>query len=437
MQEELLLMNPKERARKAIMEGVKQGYFSVKKAAKRMDVTPRQARRILRHYEQSGDKGLIHKHRGNPSNNQLKSSIKQAVFSLYQSKYPGFGPTLAAEKLSLEGYELNAETLRNWLKKAGLWDKKCQRSPYRKRRQPSACFGELLQMDGSFHHWFGNHHPTASLMNLVDDATGTTLSFMDKEETTEAAMIVLMQWIERYGVPKAFYVDLKTVYVSPKTYRNNEEHNEAIQAFTHFSRGCNKLGIEIIKAYSPQAKGRVERKHAIFQDRFVKELVLQGITTIARANTLLEKGFVDNLNCKFAKTPRSLDNAHHPSPKKHELNQVFCWEYQRKVQNDWVVQFHKKYYQLDRSVRYVKPKQTVTVRQHLAGTISLWQREKTLNFTEIKHRVKSVPRPKKGYDTWAMSERARQNKHKSPWNQFNPSWLAPKKQAVDFMQNNL
>jgi len=437
MQEELLLMSSRERERKAIVEAVKQGHFTVKEAAKRMGVTPRQARRILRCYEQLGDRGLIHGHRGKPSNHQLKASLKQAVLGLYQTKYIGFGPTLAVEKLELEGYTLSAETLRLWLKKAGLWDKKRQRDPYRKRREPRACFGELLQMDGSFHHWFGESQPTACLMNLVDDATGTTLSLIDKEETTEAAMRLLMKWIERYGIPKAIYVDLKTVYVSPKTYKHTEE-DEITQAFTHFSKACDKLGMEVIKAYSPQAKGRVERKHAVFQDRFVKELALQNMTTIANANKLLEKGFVDDLNCKFARTPKSLDNAHRPSPKKHELHQIFCWEYQRKVQNDWVVQFQTKYYQLDKSLAgHVKPKQAVIVRQHLDGSVSLWRGNQQLDYQIIAHRDKPKPFLKKGYDTYAMGQRARQNKHKSPWSKFNPSWIKPGKQSGNFRQNTL
>ena len=157
------------------------------------------------------------------------------MLALYQTKYKGFGPTLAAEKITEEDNSpILAETLRLWLKAEGLWDEKRKRTAYRKHRERREQFGDLLQLDGSFHHWFGECLPTACLINLVDDATGTTMALLDKEETTEAAMRLLQQWIERYGIPKSIYVDLKTVYVSPKTYRLREEPIELTAAFTHF-----------------------------------------------------------------------------------------------------------------------------------------------------------------------------------------------------------
>src|SRR5690606_23484094 len=164
--------------------------------------------------------------------------------------------------------------------------------PHRERRERRARFGELVQVDGSHHRWFGPDGRQCCLMNLVDDATGCTYSLMFEEETTEAAMQVLWGWITRYGIPQALYVDRKSVYITDRE-PTVEEQLAGQEPLTAFGHACAKLGIQLITAYSPQAKGRVERNHAVYQDRLVKELRLQGLTTIAEANTLLTCGFVD------------------------------------------------------------------------------------------------------------------------------------------------
>jgi transposase len=268
MKEDILIMNSTERQRKAMVEAIRNKHFTLVEAGERLDITQRQMRRILRRFEKEGDKGLVHRHRGKASNHACEPKLKTIIVELYRTKYLGFGPTLAAEKITEEDrHPILAETLRLWLKAENLWDERRKRSGYRKQRKRREQFGDLLQLDGSFHHWFGDNYATACLMDLVDDATGTTMALLDEQETTEAAMKLLMQWIKRYGIPKSIYVDLKTVYISPKTLKLNDELNEITAAFTHFSKACYKLGIKIIKAYSPQAKGRVERKHAVFQDR--------------------------------------------------------------------------------------------------------------------------------------------------------------------------
>ena len=281
-------------------------------------------------------------------------------------------------------------------------------------------------MDGSFHHWFGEDYPTACLMNLVNDATGTTMALFDKEETTEAAMRLLQQWIRRYGVPKSIYVDLKTVYVSPKTFKHNDLENGLTAAFTHFSRACAKLGIKIIKAYSPQAKGRVERKRAVFQDRFVKELHLKNIKNIAEANELLKSYFLNHINKKFAKMPASEENAHRDVKIFGDLKQIFCWEYTRQVQNDWTIRFDNRCYQIQRNTLLkLKAKQTITVRQHLDCSLSLWFNSNKLAYVETDSKP-AAARLKTGHDSMVQSKNASKSRHKSPWSQFNPRWLKQK-----------
>jgi transposase len=421
---DILLMNRKERQRKAMVEAVKNIHFTVNEAAERLGITSRQMRRILRRYEQEGDIGLVHRHRGKISNHRCDLKIKERVLDLYRKKYMGFGPTLAAEKITEEDkIDVVAETLRLWLKTAGLWDERRKRSSYRKQRKRRAQFGDLLQLDGSFHHWFGSEYSTACLMNLVDDATGIAMALLDKEETTEAAMNLLQQWIKRYGVPRSIYVDLKTVYVSPKTLKLNDEPEEKTAAFTHFSKACSKLGIKIIKAYSPQAKGRVERKHAVFQDRFIKELYLKNIKNISKANELLKDKFLDDLNKKFAKSPADPQSAHLDVKIFGDLKQIFCWEYLRQIQNDWTVRFKNKCYQIQkRTLGKLRAKQSITVRQHLDQSVSLWDGENQIPHQEInKEPYKEYV--KTGYDTVVRGKNGRASKHKSPWNKFNPGWI--------------
>jgi transposase len=427
-----LLMSQKERQRKVILEFVKEGKLTLNEASKRLQVSYRQAKRIYKKYRQEGDRGLVHSSRGKESNSSFENDFKEKVLTLYQEKYFGFGPTFAAEKLAEEDKcFLSHETLRQWLKQKGLWQNVRKRNRYRKKRERRKQFGELLQLDGSFHRWFGEDQSETCLMNMVDDATGKTLSLMAEEETTEAAMKILLNWVKRYGVPKSLYVDLKSVYVSPKTLKHKNEPNEITAAFTHFSRVCDKLGIEIIKAYSPQAKGRVERKHGVFQDRFVKELKLKGIKSIEEANKYLDKIFLKTLNKKFAVEPLDPSDAHRDYKAFGDLNNIFCWEYERTVQNDWTVSFKNKYLQIEKRMPLiVRPKHRIIVHEHLNKKLSLWYKGEKLNYREINFREKAPAKKKLGQDPILQSKNGKKNKHKSPWSQFNPDWLKEGKRSA-------
>jgi transposase len=368
----VMKMNEKERLRKAIFEMVNQKRITLAQACVQCDLSYRQAHRIYERYKKDGDAGLIHQSRGQRSNR--KHPHQEAIIARYIERYEGFGPTLAAEYLLEEGYDINRETLRLWLLSNDLWKKKHKRSPFRKRREPKAQFGELVQIDGSIHDWFGIEKNDC-LLNIVDDATNKTLAMLDSGETTRVVFLALWKWIKRYGIPLAIYVDLKTVYVSPKD-----------TSFSHVQVACEKLGIRIIKARSPQAKGRVERNHAVYQDRFVKELYLRQIKTIYGGNSVLDSGFIDNLNRKFEKPARNPESAHRPLG--HiDLNQVFCWEYERQVQHDWTFSFSGKYFQVQKEYgSHVKPKDKIKVRKHLDGMISIWYKEEKLAAIEIPKR---------------------------------------------------
>lgn len=426
-----LIMSQKERERKVVLEQLFRGHCSRSEASRRLSVSERQLKRIIARYKAFGDLGLIHKSRGKRSNRITPPDKKKKILSLYREKYLDFGPTFASEKLEEDdGIKVHPETLRLWLKAEGLWIRHRKRKPYRQRRPRRLRFGELLQLDGSIHCWFEGIEQHQCLMNLVDDATGKSLALLDHGETTHAALSLLKWWIEEMGIPQAIYVDLKSVYVSPKSLKQKEENGEPIveaEWLTHFSKACKKLGIEVIKAYSPQAKGRVERKHAVYQDRFVKELKLKQINTIEEANTFLRTGFLNKLNDKFSYPPGESDDAHIALSSSDDLNQILCWEFTRQVKNDWTVQYANQHYQIEKTLGVeVRPKQKIQVRLHLDGSISLWRGDFPLVFHLIEGRKKRSDRFQKlkGYDTHQRSQVSRQNKHRTPWSQYHPGWLS-------------
>ncbi len=415
-----LLTSDKERRRKTVFDGVKARRLTIREAAEVLGLSYRQARRSYKRFREEGDAGLVHRSRGRSSNRGLSSGLRRRVVARYRKRYEGFGPTLAAEKLSQDGLEIDHETLRRWLMDEGLWTKRRRRAKHRQRRERKRHFGELVQMDGSFHKWFGPGREMGCLMNLVDDAQGTTLSLISEQETTEAAMRILWQWIERYGVPKALYTDKKTVYVTDRE-PTLEEQLAGETPQTAFGKACAKLGIELVTAHSPQAKGRVERNHAVYQDRFVKELDLRRIATLKSANTLLSNGFIDGLNAKFAQPPASEVDYHQPLAKGIDLADVFCFEELRVVQNDWCIRHQNRHYQILECNRPLpKPKDKALVRTRLDGSVHLLYDGRALEYralskTELYHMVKSkTSTTSNGMPRHAPASR---NPIKSPWRQ--------------------
>ena len=362
----------------------------------------RQCLRKYKRYKRDGDKGLVHQGRGRLSNRGIDLGIRAAIIDRYRERYDDFGPTLAAEKLAKDGYKVDHETLRLWLIRERLWKKRRKRSPHRSWRQRRAHFGELVQMDGSHHKWFEDRAEDCCLMNMVDDATGTTLSLFDEQETTVAAMTLVWNWIDRYGIPAALYTDRKNVYVpDDKTAGRAELSGE--EALTQFGRACKSLGVRIIEAHSPQAKGRVERSNGTYQDRLVKELRLAQISDIASANRLLVEGFVDELNEKFAVDPRQ-EADFHRSAKGWDLKSIFCMEEERALTDDWIVRYAGGYYQLARQSDRPPSCKKVTVKRYLNGELHFNYRGKDLEYRALPQRpvaVKktqaAVPRSKKRY----------------------------------------
>lgn len=376
-------MSKKERLRKSVLERVACGELLQVEAAALLGLSVRQMKRIWSRFCLEGDAGLVHRSRGRRSCRSAPEDLRKQVLKRCEQVYQGLGPTLASEKLAEEGMVVDHETLRRWLIADGQWQRRRKRGQHRERRPPKEHFGELLQLDGSHHAWYGPEHPQACLMSLVDDATGRSMTLMAQQETTEAAMTLLQRWLEAHGVPKALYTDRKNVYL-PDRPPTLEEQLAGQEPMTAFGKSCKKLGILIIPANSPQAKGRVERKHGVYQDRLYHELRLRGITTIEASNRLLQEQFDEHLNQKFARAPRSKRDFHRLVPPRTDLRDIFCHEDARVLANDWTIRYNGLVLQvLKLNSPLPRPKAKITVRRWLNGALHLLYRDRPLVFNVL------------------------------------------------------
>jgi len=413
-------MSTKERRRKSILDEVSSGRISIRQASELLGVSYRHCKRLYKRFKEKGDAGLVHQGRGRTSNRRKPPTFKERIIVRYRERYRGFGATLAAEKLAEEDLNVDHETLRRWLLASGDLKRRRKRRAYRPRREPRHHFGELVQMDGSHHRWFGPEGEQCCLINMVDDATGVTLSLLAEEETTRACMMQLWHWIGNFGIPQALYTDKKSVFATTREPTIAEEL-AGIMPKTAFGKACEKLGIEIIEANSPQAKGRVERNHGVYQDRFVKELSLLGVTTLAGANEVLSSGFVEGLNEKFSHAPAKEQDYHRPLAKGQDLADIFCFEDERTVQNDWVVRHDNKHYQIDEDNSPLpKPKAKVLVRTRLDGSMDIVFNGKTLRYAKLTHETlqqREQSKTKKAKKEQKIVKFTSRKPSKTPWRQ--------------------
>jgi transposase len=386
-------MNERELRRAAVFSRVAEKAWTLVEAAERMEVSYRQGKRVWKRYQAEGAAGLVHGNVGRASNRAKPKSLRRRVLGLIRKKYGGepgqrFGPTLAVEHLAQEdGIAIGVETLRGWMLEEGLWSRERRGRAHRRRRERKAHFGELVQMDGSFHDWLEGRGPRGCLMNMVDDATGTTLCRMGEEETIWAAAGVLKTWIERYGVPQGLYTDWKNVYVREP---NAGERLRGEVPVTQFGRMCQRLGIQIIAAGSPQAKGRVERNHGTHQDRLVKKLRRKQINRLEEVNRYLEEEYCPEHNGRFAVAAAAREDYHLPSPGARALGAILRLETERVLSNDWVVRHENRLYQVERQSQHHAPaKSKVTVCEWEDGRLEIHYREQKLKWKEIEERLVS------------------------------------------------
>lgn len=393
-------MSEEEVRRAGVLKRVKLGELTQVEAAQVLRLSYRQAKRLYSRYRQEGNKGLVHRSAGKPSNRARPSKERKRIIRLVRKHYSGgpgerFGPTLAAEHLQEDhGIAIDAETLRRWMLEEGLWTRERKRKPYRQRRARRAHFGELVQMDGSFEDWLEERGPRGCLIHMVDDATSTSLGRFADEETTWGVADTLRAWVELYGVPRALYVDWKSVYQSAATEKQKQA---GIIPVSQFGRMCQKLGIELIGASSPQAKGRVERGHGTHQDRLIKKMRLKQIASYDAANEYLINGYLAQHNARYAVAAREKADYHLVVPPRLDLEQMFCLEEERVVSPDWVVEYGRRWLQIERdqNVR-VNPGAKIVVRQHRNGSLSVWLGRSQLKWHEVNERPrKAVEIPKR------------------------------------------
>jgi transposase len=379
-------MSTRELTRAGVLARVAAGTLKLISAATVIGVSYRQAKRLYGRYRAEGATGLTHRSAGRRSNAARDADERAAILALVREKYSGaiderFGPTLAAEHLASEdGVHVHHDTLRRWMLAAGLWSRARKRSPHRRRRERHTHFGELVQLDGSFHPWFERRGPQSCLLTMVDDATGQSLGRFGAQETIWAAAEVLRAWIAQFGLPRALYTDWKNVYVRAP---NQEERATGAAPLTQFGRMCATLGIRIIPASSPQAKGRIERHHGTHQDRLVKKLRRRGIADVTAANAFLEAEYWPEHNRRFAVAPASTEDFHMRAPSRRSLDQVFRLEETRTVSNDWVVRYANRHFQLARQSQQPPARSLVHVLEDAAGQIEIRYRGQRLRWQEI------------------------------------------------------
>lgn len=383
-------MSSRELQRVEAMGQVKAKAIKLVEAAELMKISYRQAKRLWQRYQEGGQKALQHRSCGRGSNRAKPAKFRAKVLKRVRERYPDFGATLASEHLREDDQlVVHAETLRRWMKEEGSSQRQRKRKPYRKRREPKRYFGELVQMDGSFHDWLEERGARGCLVDMADDATGRSEGQFYGEETTWAAVGVLRRWIEQYGVPWALYTDWKNIYVQAPSV---QERIRGEKPLTQFGRMCAELGIEIIPASSPQAKGRVERGHGTHQDRLVKKLRLRGINNYAQANRYLPTYWEDH-NRRYARVAAGGD-CHRRRPTLRQLEAVFCLKQERVVSQDWVVSYNGRWLQLERQSRHWAPARSrVTVCEWEDGRIAIQYRGQRLRFHEIARRPGPQVRP--------------------------------------------
>jgi transposase len=377
-------MSRRELTRVEVLARVKAGTLSLGTAAGMLGVSYRQTKRLWRRYRAGGAEALRHRAVGRPSNRGAAAAVRQRVLQLIQDKYSGggderFGPTLAAEHLASEdGLTVHHETLRRWMLAAGLWSRTRKRRPYRQRRERRAHAGELVQLDGSFHAWFEQRSATQMcLITRVDDATSQSLGRFSEQETIWAAVDVVRLWIETHGIPQALYTDWKNVYVRTATAL---ERAQGLVPRTQFGRMCDALGIAIIAASSPQAKGRIERNHGTHQDRLAKKLRRRGITQMEAANTFLAETYWPEHNARFARPAAAAEDVHRRAPTARQLDQIFHLQETRTVGTDWVGRYHNRLRQLERQSGHAPARSTVTVCEWRDGRLAIEYRGRRMKW---------------------------------------------------------
>lgn len=412
--EDIVNMSLREVRRLKVIQEAAEGRITQRQAAQMVGLSERQVRRLVRSVRAEGECGIVHRLRGRPSNRKVPDGLKEQILKLYKLRYPGFGPTLASEKLfELDGIRVSTETLRKWLIGAGLWQRARRRSSHRRWRLRKECFGEMVQMDGSHHDWLEGRGPELVLMGYIDDATNKVFARFYDHEGTIPAMDSFKRYARKYGLPISVYVDRHSTYKSAKKLSEWEEL-EGLEPMSQFERALSELGVEVVHAYSPQAKGRVERLFRTLQDRLVKEMRLKAIRTMGEANRFLGD-YLARFNRMFRVSPANETDVHTSLPKYFKLDDCLCIKAERALRKDNTITLNGRLFQIAENVAAKK----VTIEERVDGSLHIKCGGADLKYKEIKER------PKKDKEQNAVDRRKFHRPpvpgKDHPWRQWNRS----------------
>lgn len=383
-------MSQKELRRLPVIHNVINRRITQAEAAQILGLCARQIRRIAKRVKSQGDKAIIHESRGHPSHAAKPVNLKNKIVNLCKTKYKGFNPTFASEKLfEINSLTIHPETLRLWFIEDDIAYKKRKGIKHRSWRPRKDCFGQMVQMDGSHHNWFEQTGPWCVLMGYIDDATGIFFGRFYKYEGTMPAMDSFKRYIKKYGIPQSVYLDKHTTYKSTKKPSIEDEFNNQ-KALSQMERAFKELGVDVIHADSPQAKGRIERSFNTHQDRLVKEMHLAGIKTIKQANKFLSCYYIPKHNRKFTVPAKNNTNLHRVIPKHIDLDRIFSIKNEAALRNDFTIRHDNQYYQVLNSIRAKK----VTIEEKLNGRLYLYNKNKLLRYKPIN---KAIEKPNKVY----------------------------------------
>lgn len=416
-----LNMGMRERDKLHAIRNVLEGRITQAEAAKVLRRSERQVRRLCTRVMEKGDRGIVHGLRGHRSNNRLDEELLgQALSALHAPMWEGFGPTFAQEKLNeLCGVGLGITTVRALMLLTNLWESRRRGTKHRAWRERRPCVGMLVQLDGSPHDWLEGRGPKFVLIIYIDDATSKILygEFVHVEDTL-TLMRTTKIYLKRWGRPVGYYVDKDSIYNINRQAAVEEELRDE-QPMTQFTRAMSELGIEVILAHSPQAKGRVERGFRTHQDRLVKELRLAGISTMEQANEFLWKVYIPEHNRRYAIDPAEPVDVHKPLLPGHDLAAILSVQLKRQVQNDFTIQHRNKFYQLEEKqpVRLYR-KADITVQERLDGTMRLVFKNRQLIFRAIEKRPSKPVETRKLVRTSSVSRRPHKPARNHPWRRY-------------------
>ena len=393
---ERIAMSQEERDDLDWLKRVKAGSITQREAARKMGVSDRWVRTLLKRMGKQGDAVVVHGLRGRASNRKLAAETQtQALAILKQPEWHDFGPTFASEQLAkLHQIEVGKETLRGWMIEAGLWKPKSRRLQevhvWRPRR---SAFGELVQWDTSEHDWLEGRGPVRYLVRMIDDATSWSWGRFVERDATPQNMAVLWEYLERNGRMVEVYTDRDSMFTVPPRKGESPEQQRQADRLTQLGRALRELGIGSILAYSPQAKGRIERSFLTAQDRLIKHLRLAKVSTLEAANCFLEKEYWPEWNADFARPVADFSNHHRPLTTHLDLAAVLSHVEERVIGNDYTFCFAGHRYQIERAaVQAGMRRQRLRVELRLDGELKARYQGGYVKIEECGERV-TVAKP--------------------------------------------